>query len=253
MLILYTLILLYLIYQAYRAWETPAFVVFIALISLWTGGVWALSRIYDWLFHENQELEQKRKKERRAHQKDLIDTVIKPWYEHNTMSLTNEPFAMEHLRKGYPIIRKLWFKESNKLKTQILEDKKKIREYIKKRSMEGIPLYSKLDDIYDEGYMYQNESTGEVFEEVLTCMTGDEIYELVVVFIKTGNLTKDEEYKELVETIVNDRTLFKLYKKLYKNTNQLNENVYEFEQHLKKIVHDFEKIGRELKGRCDDC
>lgn len=60
-LIVYTVTLLYLIYQAYLAWKTPLVMVYIAIISLWTGGVWALSRIYDWLFHEHTEEKRKQK------------------------------------------------------------------------------------------------------------------------------------------------------------------------------------------------
>lgn len=57
-IIVYTVILLYLIYQAYQFWQTNLITVYLALIALWTTGVWALSRIIDWLFHENTNLNQ---------------------------------------------------------------------------------------------------------------------------------------------------------------------------------------------------
>lgn len=245
-LILYSILLTYLIYRAFHAWQTSHLETYIAIIGFLVVPV--LTRIFDWIFHENQELEQERKEKRRMHQKELINTVIKPFYNHNTVSLTNEPLAMEHLRKGYPKIRKLWFKQIEDLKIQISENKNRIREYIKNKSIEGTPLFSKLNDIYDEGYMSQNE-----FGDIITYTNGDEIYKLVVDFIRTGKLTKDGEYNEFVEAIINDKHLLKLFENLYGNKKQLDADVYEFEQHLSKIVRDFEKWGVELKGTCKEC
>jgi hypothetical protein len=63
-LILYTIILLYLIYRAYQAWQTDHITVYLMLISLWLAGVVPLSRIIDWIFHENTEQEEVKKREK---------------------------------------------------------------------------------------------------------------------------------------------------------------------------------------------
>jgi len=54
LLIIYTIILIYLGYRAYYAWGTSLITAYLMLISIWLVGVTALSRIIDWIFHENQ-------------------------------------------------------------------------------------------------------------------------------------------------------------------------------------------------------
>lgn len=54
LLIIYTTILIYLGYRAYYAWGTSLITAYLSLISIWVAGVVALSRIIDWIFHENQ-------------------------------------------------------------------------------------------------------------------------------------------------------------------------------------------------------
>ncbi len=81
----YTIILIYLIYRAYHAWQTNLIVVYLAIISLWTTGVWALSRIIDWLFHENTKLEQEVCK---AEENESMQT--KKLFENDINALLNE-------------------------------------------------------------------------------------------------------------------------------------------------------------------
>ena len=178
------------------------------------------------------------------HNQELIDTVIKPWYEHDVMSVVNKPHAMEHFI-DYPNIQKL-LKECPK--SQILEDKKKIRGYIKNKSIDEIPIYLKLDDIFDQRSIFRNE-----FGDIVNRTEGDEIYELVADFAKTGKLTKDVEFKEFVDAIIKDKLLYEKFEIMRKNKTLLYEKTNEFEQCLKKIIHDFEKRHDELKGTCKDC
>lgn len=135
----------------------------------------------------------------------------------------------EHLRTKAPDIRKLW-SECENLKTQISKDRKEIREYIKNKSREGVPIYSKLDSIFDDGYFSQDE-----FGVLVNRTEGDEINKLVYDFATNGKMTKDEEYEEYVETIIKDEVLYKMYKAVFKNEADLNKKTNEFEQCLEKF------------------
>jgi hypothetical protein len=85
-LILYATILFYLIYRAHKDWETARTTVNLMLISLWFAGVVALSRIFDWVFHENTEGERKQKEklevernkeiERKKEERELTERLL---------------------------------------------------------------------------------------------------------------------------------------------------------------------------------
>ncbi len=156
-------------------------------------------------------------------------SFINSLYNHIFMSVANEPLAMGHLRTGHPDIRKMWLDYEN-LKSQISKDKIKIREYIKNKSIEGIPLYSKLDSIFDDGYISQNE-----YGEIVNRTEADEIYGLVDDFAISGKLTKDVEYEEFVEAIIKDKTLYEIFETVRQNKALLHEKMDEFEQRLEKI------------------
>jgi hypothetical protein len=194
----------------------------------------------------------KERKERRIrHEKDLIDTVIKPWYEHdkgNFVSIANYPFAIEHLRTGYYPLWKLKFKDCQSLKNEISEDEKKIKEYIENKS------YTQLEHIFDDEYLFQEEVTewGKVYVK----KEAELIYELLDEFPDTSKLKdnyKIENSKEIIEIIIKDKTLYEMIERVNKNNKNLNKKSNEFMEDLKKIVYKFEKRGFELKGTCDDC
>lgn len=157
------------------------------------------------------------------------------------MSEGKVPLTTESLRIDRPDIRKLW-SYCQELKSQRSKDRGKIRQYIKNKSTEGIPLYSKLDKIFDEGYIFQNE-----YGEIVNRTEGDEICGLVDEFAATGKLTKDEEYKEFVEAIIKDKNLYKIFETMFENEASLSEKTKKIEERLKKIEPDFEKRRNELK------
>lgn len=70
-LILYSIILLYLAYQAYQVWETSLITV-LMLIALWLAGVGTLSRLFDWLLHENTELKVTNKENEGQNEKRIV-------------------------------------------------------------------------------------------------------------------------------------------------------------------------------------
>lgn len=158
-----------------------------------------------------------------------------------SVNTTKNPLTMEHLQPDNPNIRELWF-DRKELKTQISKNKKKIREYIKNKSIEGIPLYSKLDKIFDDGDIFHDE-----YGDIINRTVGDEICGLVKDFVESGKLTKDEEYKEFVEFVTKDKTLYEIFEKLFENEDALDEKTVEIEKRLKKIVPDFDKRRNELK------
>lgn len=154
---------------------------------------------------------------------------IKPLYNHTSVNVTKEPLAMEHLRTRPHDVRKLW-SECETLKIQISKDKKERREYIKNKSREGIPLYSKLDSIFDDDYISRNKYGVTVIRK-----ESDEISNLVNDFATTGKMTKDEDYKDFVETIIKDEALYKMYKAVFKNEADLYEKTNEIEQCLENF------------------
>lgn len=129
------------------------------------------------------------------------------------------------LKTEHHNIQKQRFEDYETLKNQISEGKKKIREYIKNKSREGIPLYSKLDSIFDDRYISQNE-----YGEIVDRSEGDEIFEFVADFATKNKLTKDEYYKEFVEAIIKDKTLYELFETIRKNKADLYEKTNEFER-----------------------
>jgi hypothetical protein len=204
-----------------------------------------------WGKSKDEELENKNKKREKLngylHENNriLIETVIKDWYgEQKPLSLVGQQKAIEHLQTGYPNVWKLWFEECGTLKSQISEDEKIIKEYIKNKSKEGILLYSELENIFNVTYLYGDESKTEA----------ELIYELLDVFAANGQVPeKIENSKRIIETIVNDKPLHELFGRVNKNKKLLNKKINEFEQCLEKIVYDFEIRHIELKGTCIDC
>lgn len=183
------------------------------------------------------------------HKKMLLETVIRDWYGiEKPSSLAEQQHTKEHLRTGYYHLWKLWFEDRKSILNHISEDKKIIKEYIKHKSMEGMPLYSKLDNIFDDVFISKNE-----YGEIVRRAESDEIYKLVDDFATSGELIEDEDYKEFVEIIIQDTPLYEVFKRVRENKKDLNKKIDEFVQGLEKIVCDFEEKDSELGGTCKKC
>lgn len=245
-LILYILFLLYLIYLAYRAWQTILIPIYLAIIALWTSGVWALSRIIDWLFHENTEgnrIEEERLRQERTerrkqlqewiqeHNQMLINTFIKPW---SKSIFVDEPntLAIEHLQIGYPDVWKL--RPDKSLLRRISDDREIIKEEI----------ISKFGGIPADFEWKHNPG-----ERLLP------VYRILEDFFQKDELPENYNINmgEFNELIIKDEPLYEKIKKTDKNEGLRDEKINAFEQGLKKIVHDFEIIHIPLEGTCKDC
>lgn len=145
------------------------------------------------------------------------------------LSDEKELLAKDYLQTKTPDIRKLWT-DCDNLKTEIYEDKKKIREYIKNKSRGGIPIYTKLDKGFDSVVFHKNELC------VMVGNTGEEeIYKLVNDFVANGKLTEDEEYKEFVEAIIKDKPLYEMLERVRVNIILLGKKNTEYNKWLDKM------------------
>jgi len=210
---------------------------------------------------ENLEQEQIKTREElngciHQHHQDLIINVLEPWYKHDVVSIEKEPFVIDHLKTGYADnAGALWFEYKNIVRN-ISKDKKTIKEYIKNKSREGIPLFSELDDVFNDDYLVSNnaeQDPDEQFREVTLVREADTIYELVDYFATNGILKEDVYYKELVEALVKDKSIYKQINIVNDSKKNLNKKLFELEHSLKKIVCDFEEIHVELEGTCKIC
>lgn len=205
------------------------------LIGLWIAGVPHVSKFIDWFFHEKQD--QERKKKHREHQKKLIDTIIRPWYENKNTDIINEPnydFAVEHLRKGYRNVWKLRFKECKKIERKIWEDEKPIKEYLI-NNFQGLPS--------DFAWKYTSNNIK------------NQIFETLEVFYQKNQLPEDstKSSDEIAEIILNDTCLIKRIKRINNNKVLLEDKIAEFDKQLEKITSDFDKWDVDFKGTCDEC
>ena len=207
------------------------------LIGFWIMGVPYVSRFIDWFLNENQDLEQERKKRHRAHQKDLIDTTIIPWYEHTNLDITNEvnyPLAIEHLRSGYKNIWKLKFKECRKIERQIWEDEKPIKKFLI-NNFGGLPS--------DFGWEYTSNNMKNQILETL-----EDLYQKNQ--LPDGSL---KSLDDIVEAILKDKSLPERIERINNNKILLEDKIEEYEKYLKKIAYEFDKWDVEFKGTCDEC
>lgn len=271
-LILYTLILVILLYLAYKAWQTPLITIYLTLIGLWIAGVTTLSRIYDWLFHEDTEgkrrqkekLEQEQNKRREElktniheHNQKLINTVIKPWYEDKFVSVVYEPFTTEHLQTGYANILKLRQDWKN-LKDELSSEENTIKEYIKNKLAPDVPpfgfghnftvenvemiIYKEIETILKNGYVPEN------YTAHLT-LFGYHVEDHNEKYL----VDKKEIFRKRIETIIKDKTVYDKFETISNNRKLSNQKTDEFYQGLKQIEHDFKERHVELKGTCKDC
>lgn len=169
------------------------------------------------------------------HNQDLIDVFIKPWYEHDRISVKKETLVIEHLKSGYANTSgKLWI-EYNNLKKQISEDRKKIKESIVNK-FGGLP-----PDFEWEPKPYAIKRI---------------VYEILEEFFQKAELPEDgriKDSKEFVEEIIKDRLLYERFEAMNKNRRLLDQKSYELKQGFEKIVNDFDKWDAELEGTCEEC
>lgn len=179
------------------------------------------------------------------HNQKLIESVIKDWYDKRKLiNSSKQKLAIEHLKIGYYNIWKLQFEECKALRNQISKEEKKIKEYVKNKS------YSELENIFNDEYLSQEEIT----ESVHLIKESELIYELLDEFEKTGKIKNMiENSQEIIETIIKDKPLHEMFKKVIETKKSLNEKINKFEQCLDKIAYDFEERHVELKGTCKDC
>lgn len=228
------------------------------IIGVITGVVAAIILFY--LLYKRQKTEdiklenlnkerEKLKRQLSEHKKMLLQTVIKDWYGvEKPISLPEQQQTKEHLHTGYHHLWKLWFEDRKSIMNRISEDKKTIKEYIKNKSNEGVIVYSKLNDVFDDVYTSKNE-----YGEIVSRAESDEIYRLIDYFIKDEELRENEEYKEFVDVIVQDKYLFDIFKRVKEYKDCLNRKIDDYLQGLEKIVCDFEENDIEFSGTCKKC
>lgn len=168
-LISYTIILLFLFYRAYQAWNTSLMMAYLALISLWVVGVTTLSRIFDWIFHENtklkqqknKEIEQENKKKNISNSTGLLfeieanQTMLQPIYD-ITKALEDKikPSKDEKLPEGLYFKRDSYSSESGKLIFLSKSFRDELTQYYSK--LKYIEEKYKKFDINGKSYDYLN-------------------------------------------------------------------------------------------------
>jgi len=83
-----------------------------------------------------------------------------------------------------------------------------------------------------------------------------QIYDVLGEYATKEEIPKDamiENHKEIIETIIADKSLYEWFKKLNETNINLNEKINKFDRGLRGIVHDFNKKHIPLKGSCEDC
>lgn len=221
---------------------------------------------------QKEKLEQQLKGYIHKHNRKLIATVIKPWYECKSMSAANEHFVTEHLQTGYVDVCELK-QEYNILKSHILSEETTIKEYIKGKLEEGTPPNFEQDiSIANPGVLIGRITLDDV--EDLIYKTVEKFskkegipdnYKLrphyygrfgidVAIFDNEKDLLeKMESFRILVETIIKDRILYEKFETANKTRNLSYKKLDEFYQELETIEHDFTERHVELKGTCKDC
>lgn len=200
-----------------------------------------------WGKSKDEELENKNKKREKlngyihGNNRILIETVIKDLYSKQKLfSSAKQQHAIEHLQTGYPDIWKLWFEDCKALKNQISVEEDKVKEYAKHKS------YLKLEDIIKSGY-YFLEQDNVTLNSLINGF--DIIIDLLGDFPDISN----ENYKEIIETIMKDEPLYEMFKRLKVVKQCHKEKINEFKHGLEKIVYDFEERHIELDGSCELC
>lgn len=217
-----------------------------------------------WGKSKDEELENKNKKRKELegyiheHNKRLIDTVIKPWYEDKFVSVANEPFATEHLQVGYADIWKLRYDCKN-LKDDISSEENAIKGYIKNKLSSDVPPFGFSRDFTVEDIELLIFKTIEDFSKKEGVPDNYRVHLPLFGFNISVNknekylVEKLENFRKRIEMIIKDKALYEKFETTNKTRKLLSKKIDEFYQGLKQIEHDFEERHIELKSTCKDC
>ena len=193
----------------------------------------------------------------RKHDLKLIDTVIKPWYENKSVNIANEPLAIEHLQIGCPDVLKLR-QECETIKDALSSEENTIKEDIRNKLAPDVPPFGfnrdcTVDDIELQTYKIM-ENASKKFEildnyKVHLSLFGYRVEDYNEKYI----IDKKDIFRERRESIIRDKTLYKNFGTMNKNTELLYKKTEEYHRRLKQIEHDVKDRYIKLYGTCKDC
>ncbi len=207
---------------------------------------------------EERKQKEKLKNNIHEHNRKLIDTVIKPWYEDKFVSVANEPFTTEHLQTGYADIWKLR-QECKTLKDDFSSEENAIKEYIKNKLNPDVPSFGFSRDFTVENVEILIYKTIETFSKkggvpdnyrAHLSLFG---FNVVVNKSEKYLVEKLENFRKCIEMIIKDKNLYEMFETTNKTRKLSYKKIDEFYQGLKQIEHDFEEKYIPLKGTCKDC
>jgi len=156
---------------------------------------------------------------------------------------TRSTKAIEHLQTGYPDIWKLWFEECEALKSRILGNEKAIKEHVKNKAKNGLRIYLEIQNIlsadyYLPEYYHPKDNPRDIKVDLEPLGTGfKQIYDILDEFEMKGELPKNatiRNYQEIINTIIQDKSLYEMFKKPKETKNRLTERINEYNGGLRK-------------------
>lgn len=205
---------------------------------------------------EREKLEDKLKK----HNQEIIDLISKYWF-HGDNIITDgnqRQRTIEHLREGYPDIWNLLL-ECGVHKKHILECETSIRSNIN----------DKLEQYKPFEWVIALDNIGQLIYKAIENFSinggTDEDYKIYLHNFGLFGIRKKadqndkylmetkENFKTLVNAIVDDKTLNERFEFIAKERAFFKEKNSKFKQSIGSIKQGFEKRGDELKGTCKDC
>lgn len=195
-----------------------------------------------------------------VHNQEMINLIFKYWFYENNKPTAERQRTIEHLQTGYPDIWNLKL-ECDVHKIHLSESEKSIRGNIKNKFEQytppGFEWVITLDNMGQllykaiEGFSIK----GGTDEDYKIHLHNFGLFGIRKKADKNDKylMETQENFRKLVEDIVNDKTLIEQFKFISREREFLKEKTSKFKQSIEDIKHDFEKRNNELKGICEDC